>query len=146
MGVCREGRTCRHSRVTSLTREQKARPTPTLPATGPREDLRPGMGPAGHLGRLAGARGVSGPARRPDRARARRSQSKLVLGWVWHANRHLYRDLLVEGRASEMAVGAGYLAAVNAANGSAYCRHFPTKSLNPRSCGTQSICPSPKGA
>lgn len=37
----------------------------------PGENLRLGMGPAEHVGRLGRARGISGAARRPDSARAR---------------------------------------------------------------------------
>jgi|688.fasta_scaffold562967_1 hypothetical protein len=60
-------------------------------------ERRLGLGAAEHVAGVGGAQGVSGPTRRPDRARARRSLSQLVLGWAWHAHRHLYRDLLVEG-------------------------------------------------
>jgi hypothetical protein len=63
------------------------------------------MGPAEYMARLAGARGLCRPARGPLCACLRLPPPILVLGWVDGARGWPDRDLLVDGRASEVAVG-----------------------------------------
>lgn len=91
--------------MTSPTRDQKASRPRLTPLLVPGQALRLGMGPAEHVGRLGGARGVSGPARTVPEGVSAEPESSGFHHQRARALRPAHRDLLVEGRASEVAVG-----------------------------------------